>query len=109
MNEYFAENNGYDVNLFGVVDERILDNGCQYCCIYGERVRNGSNVVASMLHHLFTKTNPAIERSKVLHLHCDSSAVQNENNIVLGYFKCRVVQGYHEKIVWHSMTIGNKN
>lgn len=46
MNEYFAENNRYDVNLFGNFDEGMLNSGCQFNYINGDGGRQRSNKVA---------------------------------------------------------------
>lgn len=100
MNEYFAEKKGYDVNLFGIDDEGLLKNRCQFNYIYGEGARHGSNVVASMLHHFFTSTSPAVGHARNLHLNSDSCAGQNKINILLGL-------GYHKTSIWSFMTVGH--
>lgn len=100
----FAKWKGYDVNLFGIVDEGVLENGCQYNLLYGKGVRCGSNVVASMLHHFLSNIIREVGHAKLLHLHSDLCSRQ-KNNIVLGYFMCRVGHGYHDKLVWHFMSV----
>jgi len=107
MNEWFAQKKGYDVNLFGILDEGTGANGMQNNYIYGEGTKHGSIQVASMLNHFFTKTNAPIGRSETLFLHSDSCTGQNKNNIVLGYFMLRVALGYHENIIWQFMAVGH--
>lgn len=106
-NEWFAQKKGYDVNLFGIVDEGSGTNGIQYNYIYGEGTKHGSIQVVSMLHHFFSNTSQAIGHPEKLFLHSDSCVGQNKNNIVLGYYMLRVALGYHEEVVWQFMTVGH--
>eukprot|EP00171_Calliarthron_tuberculosum_P002286 IDg2286t1 len=107
MNEWFSQKKGYDVNLFGIVDEGHGDNSLQYNYVYGERTKHGSIQVASMLHHFLSIECPLLGRSKIVHFHSDSCTGQNKNNIVLGYFMLRVAHGFHDDIFWHFMEVGH--
>ena len=107
MNEWFAEKKGYDVNIFGIVNEGVQPNGKQYNYIYGEGTKHGSIQVASMMHHFLSKTCPLVGNAKVLHLHSDSCTGQNKNNFVLGYYMLRVAHGHHDEILWHFMAVGH--
>lgn len=76
MNEFFAEKKGYDVNLLGIVDEGLIDNGTQYNYISGEGAHHGSNTDTSIVYHLFENTSPFVGRAQALHLHSDSALVR---------------------------------
>lgn len=107
MNEWFAQKKGYDVNLFGIVDEGKGENGHQYNFIYGEGTKHGSIQVASMLNHFLQVTCAPIGQARKLFLHSDSCTGQNKNNILLGYFMLRVAHGYHDEIIWQFMAVGH--
>lgn len=98
MNEYFSEQICYDVNLFGVVDKGHPVKVCHCTYIFGEGPIHGSNVVVSLLHHLFTICSPVLYTSKTFHLHSASCAGDNKNNIFVGYFMCRVFLVFQESV-----------
>ena len=107
INEYFAEKNGYDIKLLGIVDEGLHKNGLQYNFIYREGAIHGSNTVVSLLHHLLEYTLSQFGHAKTLDLNSDSSTGQNKNNIMVGYFVTRVALGFHDFIRWKFMMVGH--
>lgn len=107
MHEWFAQKKGFDVNLFGIVDEGAGDNGTQYNYLYGEGTKHGSIQVASMLDYFFRVNCPYLGTSRVINLHSDSCTGQNKNNIVLGYFMLRVAHNMHDEIIWNFMEVGH--
>lgn len=106
-NDNFAERKFYDVNLFIIVDEGLLDNIRQYNCTYDGGARHRSNFAASIIHRFLSNISHEVGHGKVLHLHSGSCAHQKKNNSVLGYFMCRVVHGYGDEIVWHYISVGH--
>lgn len=97
---------GYYVGLFGIVDDFLNENGRQCNFVSGEGTKYGSNEVSSILHH-FSVISVAFGRVRMLHLHRDSCAEHNKNNIVLGYILTRVRPGYHDDINWHFLTVSH--
>lgn len=57
MNEKLAQKKGYDIKIFGIVDEGINTNGTQYNFIYGESTKLGAIQVASNGKFISSRTN----------------------------------------------------
>lgn len=58
LNEFFPEKKGYDVNLFVIENEGLLENDCKFNLIYADGAIHVSNTVSSML--------PRVLRSQLL-------------------------------------------
>ena len=106
MEDYFAQMHGYNVQVFGIVNDYEGDTGTQYNYLQTEGTGHGANHVISMLNH-FLNTHSDVGQAKTLYLQSDSCTSQNKNNIVLAYFAHRVALRLNERIVWSFMEVGH--
>ena len=107
MNESFGEKKGYDINVFGIVDEDPNVYGTQYNYVRGDGAKNGSNQVASMLYHFLSYVCLLLGKATELHLHNDFCTGQNKNNIVSGYLMLCIAPEFQDRIVSIFMTVGH--
>lgn len=107
MNELFAQQKWYDVNIFGSVDEAKGLKGTQYNFLYGERFKHRSNKVCSMLSFFLNCACPLLGSASTLYLNSDSCTGKNKNNFVRDVLILRVSHGYYEEMWWHFMEVGH--
>lgn len=112
MKQHFASRLGYNVNLFGVVDEGmegiagsrfgtgvIFEEGCQ---------THGANTNYSVVKfYLDNVARSEVSSSKHLVVFSDSCGGDNKNNMGVAYFAQRVKHGLHDVVTWCFLEVGH--
>lgn len=68
------------------------------------QVSKGANAIVSYLHYYLENHGCG---EKHVYFHADNCVAQNKNNIVIGYFIWRIINGLHESITLSFLPVGH--
>lgn len=106
FSELFYFQFGIYIYLFIVHNAR---SGKEHFLTYDERHKSkGTDNVISCLHYFFEEQQPeTVRRCKHLILFSDSWGAENKNQMVVGYFRWRVLLGYQDRVSWCFLEVGH--
>lgn len=101
---FWASKKAPDVPLFRVVNERYRKEVRRYPYLPFEGVKNGVDIVCSMLHKILSTTD--LRSARISEFRGDSCTEQNKNNIVLAFLLTLAYHCIFEEVNWRFLSVG---